>query len=158
MAEFSFNIKKYKVGSKNSIVPTCKQCGAVLPLDVVILFCSECGQSINIRGKALKLKTDLETLNMKEHLFLTFIPFLNIFPAYKLGKFKYSLGRLIPDVLLLLFLLIWSVTPLHPFFSASLIIVLWIIPSMVMLYFIRRLTVEWNNRVEFLESLQSKTD
>ena len=160
-------------------MPKCKQCGALLALDVVVLFCSECGQSINIDRKVSELKTNLKTLNMKKYLFLTFIPFLNLIAAYKLGRFKHSLARIIPDLLILFIILINTNWPLQEYFSVGLrsldvytggreivlimdllstIIVLWIIPSMVMFYFIRRWIMEWNNRVAFFESLQSKTD
>jgi hypothetical protein len=160
---YGLNTKKYILASNVTVVPSCKQCQALLPLDVSILFCPECGQSINLDAQARKQTKNLKMVNMKTQLLFTFIPFANLFAAYKLRKLRLSLARVIPD-LWLLYLIIYSLVHVMSndfrltIFGIILLSVPWLMPSIVMFYFIRRWSAEQNSRLAFLESLQSQSD
>jgi hypothetical protein len=134
-------------------VPLCKYCKAPLPLDVVVLFCPDCGQSINLDAQATKQKT-LKPVDIKSQYILTFIPFLNLIAARKLGTFKQSIARLIPDAFLLFIFLAMIAYPNTRHSNLLYFLITWLISSLVMLYFIRRWSVEWNKKLTFLQSMQ----
>lgn len=137
-------------------MPSCRNCKALLPLDVIMLFCPECGQSLNLKAQSSKGRAYLNTVDMRRQFIITFIPFLNLFMAHDLGKIKQSIARLVPDLLILLSVYYMLFYPNYGAFFT--IIILWIIPSLVMFYFVRRWTLQMNKKVTFLRSLQSLSD
>jgi hypothetical protein len=145
-------------------MPSCPQCKALIPHEVVTIFCPGCGRKLkNLEIELSKRKDEnIEEVNMAEQIILNFIPFGNLYAAERIDKFgKYPLYGLLAGILSIGLSLLAStqfqlmniVSPEDPLFVLFWFTVWWLIASSLMVYFMIRWSREFNQLQALLKKL-----
>lgn len=134
---------------------SCKFCKALLPTDIITLFCVECGIPItNFEQDKTKLKNqNIKRVNVKWQIFLTIIPFMFLLALHRINKLKRGLITYV----ITFFLSIYAFLPLLYIFSDYFLyylLIYWITPSLVVMYYVIKWSKYWNKRLYFLEHLK----
>ena len=147
----------------------CKNCKSLLPQNLVILYCPECGITLTNLEKSIRQdKQNSKMISIKTQILfaiLSFIlPFLLFVTSYRIHKLKktlllytiLSLGSFI----FLIFVNTILIKIFNPYANIDqfpfhiLFISVCIIPSSFMIYFITKWTKSFNAKISFLESLK----
>ena len=156
---------------------SCKNCKALLPSDLIMLYCPECGITITNIEKRTEKKNfrKLRKVSIKMQILLTILPLLLFVTSYRIFKLRKS-------VLIYAILSIGSLLYLFLFFHGYMLNILyaedfynhnfdyyqltyisyisypiisfWIIPSVVVVYFILKWSKLWNKKIAFIESFK----
>ena len=162
---------------------SCKNCKSSISRDSNILFCPQCGADIfdmehkfKNRGKA-----KFKEVSIKWQTFFSFVPFMPLLALYKIRKLRkgvilYTLAAAAPFLAIMIIDYIlaiqsdnidrqadiervsnstfqeinnyWKVT-----FGYWLVTSLYLVSSLVMVYFIRKWSIDWNKEIAFLQYL-----
>lgn len=132
---------------------SCTYCKALLPPDLFIIFCPECGATmIDLEYElAKKREENIKRVSMKQQIAWTFIPFLNLVAAYRVKRLYsflyYTFLALIP-------FLVAALSPVYPVYFVFYFIGLWLIFCLIMVPFI----IKWSSEFNFFYSMLEKLD
>ena len=150
------------------LVTSCKHCDSFLPSTSGILFCPQCGATINdIENESIK-KRKSNKVSMMSQILLSSLPFLAFVAAKRVNKLRIfivlfaSLTFVLVVGQIILIIASNSFESLHLDLSylnnrfGVLIIFLGspCVASWMMIYWIRKWTNEWNDLVNFLSSME----
>ncbi len=141
---------------------SCKYCKSLLPPDPhdsIILFCPECGATIvNLeQGIERKQKYGIKKVSITRQTFFSVIPFMPFVAARRIEKLRKAIIIYSITVLLSLPIMIWVASTVNlrglslDFFWLG--TSLYLMPSLVMVYFIRKWSMRWNKEIALLQYL-----
>jgi hypothetical protein len=143
-------------------VVSCKYCSALLPPDLITLFCPECGATLTNLEKEMARKRNKDRrsqVSIKLQAFFAIIPILTFVASYRVKKFRkciiiYSIAlvaALINGVYILQTLRLIGAE-----YSGALLslLSLWLVPSSIMVYFIIKWSRYWNKVFALLQHLE----
>ena len=153
------------MGNNATIVASCKYCKSLLPSGLLIFFCPECGETItNAEHEMVKKKSqNFRRVSMKSQMFFTIMPFITFLAAYRIKKLKkffmiYSIAIFtslyISFLIFLPFFFFDFLYPLRALYFFFIIFFTWLISSLIMIYFIRKWSIQWNKLINFLDYLE----
>ena len=152
---------------------SCKNCKALLPSHLIMLYCPECGITIiNIEKRTEKKKFRKQgKVSIKRQILLTILPLLLFVASYRIFKLRktvliyaiLSIGSFLYLTLFFHYYMLpifypddyYQIYYLYPLFSIFYFsIPFWILPSVVMVYFIIKWSKLWNKKIAFIESFK----
>ena len=145
---------------------SCKYCKSLIPDERAILFCPFCKEKVFNFNKET-LQKQLKKVSIRRQTLLAIIPFFIFIAAYKIKKIRKSLiiyfGSII-GVIAIIFGIITLISFIgitnyfyqdvmaHPL--QLLCIIGWLISSTIAVYYIRKWSKQWNNKVHLYSLLK----